>query len=335
MVGNSRTVVYLNIKKAIPIDNLTITFLEYVCYYIVAELDFRLFVNYKFEPRVAMLTSRDTLLRYLANINPNLPLYKYEFEQQYSIYMISEEIYKRAFDSKHIKLDISFHSKLNQELYTYLGNYTLLNSEQSFDLAETITELVENAIEHTKTDCYLTIYSPSNDILSKKNSKRYHALDVSLFNVSDKHMGDDVMKKINNDDIAGDLKHVFDHVNKAYSNHSRYFNDKYDKESFGILAAMQYNVTGRFGNQNDGGTGIPKMIMSLQKSAYLDGCYIISGHKGFELMENYLGEDSDGYIGMNSNTYIDQIPEEKTLLRLSTEFPGTAYHLSFVFEKGN
>lgn len=55
----------------------------------------------------------------------------------------------------------------------------------------------------------------------------------------------------------------------------------------------------------------------------------------FELMENYLGEDSDGYIGMNSNTYIDQIPEEKTLLRLSTEFPGTAYHLSFVFEKGN
>ncbi|MDM7539078.1 hypothetical protein, partial [Leuconostoc mesenteroides] len=174
-------------------------------------------------------------------------------------------------------------------------------------------------------------------LISSALDKKYSELLTyeHLFNVSDKHMGDDVMKKINNDDIAGDLKHVFDHVNKAYSNHSRYFNDKYDKESFGILAAMQYNVTGRFGNQNDGGTGIPKMIMSLQKSAYLDGCYIISGHKGFELMENYLGEDSDGYIGMNSNTYIDQIPEEKTLLRLSTEFPGTAYHLSFVFEKGN
>lgn len=335
MVGNSKTVVYLNIQKAVPIDNLTITFLEYVCYYVVTELGFRLFVNYKFESRVAMLTSNDTLLRYLGSINPELQLYQGGFEKQYSIYMISEEIYKRAFDSKNIKLDILSHSKLNQELYTYLGNYTLLNSLQSFDLAETITELVENAIEHTKTDCYLTIYSPSNDIISKKNGKRYHAVDVSLFNVSDKHMGDDIMKKITNGDTEGDLKHVFEHVDKAYFNHSRYFNDKYDKESFGILAAMQYNVTGRFGDQNDGGTGIPKMIMSLQKSAYLDGCYLISGHKGFQLMENYLGEDSDGYIGMNSNTYIDQIPEEKTLLRLSTEFPGTAYHLSFVFEKGN
>ena len=334
-VGNSKTNVYLNLDKAIPVDNLTITFLEYVCYYVITNLNFKLFVNYRFEKRVAMLTSRDTLIKYLANLNPSLQEYQFEFEKQYSLYMLSEELYKRAFDAANIKIDIAFHSKLNQEIYRYLGNHTLLNDSQSLDMAETITELVENAIEHTKTDCFLTIYSPANDVESFFSDKKYHALDVSLFNISNKYMGDDVLDKIVNGDIEGNLKPVFEHVGKAFDNHSRYFNDKYDRESFGILAAMQYNVTGRFGAQNDGGTGVPKMIMSLQHSSYLDGCYLISGHKGFQLMENYLGEDADGYVSMNRGSYVDQVPDNETLLRLNTEFPGTAYHLSFVFEKGS
>ncbi|MFR4248836.1 MAG: hypothetical protein ACLT1L_03190 [Leuconostoc lactis] len=333
-VNNAKTTVFLNLDKAEPVDNLTITFLEYVCYYIISNLEFKLFVSINFEKRVAMLTSKDTLLRYLVSLTPDTQRYRFEYEKQYSIYMLSEEVYKRAFDAKNIKVDIAFHSKLNQEIYQYFGNNTSLNITQSLDLAETITELVENAIEHTKTDCYLTIYSPVNEVKARNSDNAYHVLDVSLFNISDKYMGDDVLQKIENGDIEGELKPVFQHVVEAYTNHSRNFTEKYDRESFGILSAMQYNVTGRFGDQNDGGTGVPKMIMSLQKSSYLDGCYLISGHKGFQLMENYLGEDSDGYVGMNDNNYVNQIPNEETLLKLSTEFPGTAYHLSFVFEKG-
>lgn len=324
--------IYLNINKAQPIDNLTITFLEYICYYAITNLKYKVFINYKFNESVCLLNDSDTLLRYLRNIPTYTDQFVSEYERQYKTYMVSTEIYKRAFSTDDINNNSSFHSKLNQEIYESLGNYTSMNEEQSLDLAETVTELVENAIEHGNSDCFLTIYSPDNPIHSKKNDGIYHGVDVSLFNISKKHMGDDVLSKLENNDTEGQLHSVFEQVSIAHGNHRNKYNESYDNDSFGMLAAMQFNITGRTGVQDSGGTGLPKLIKSLQESAYLDGCYVISGKKGFWLRQEYL--DTEKFLAMNdSHDFIHDIPNKNTLLKLENGFPGTGYHLSFVFQK--
>lgn len=331
----SNSTIYLNLGSAQPVDNLTITFLEYVCYYAITNLKYRVIVNFHFQDKVCLLNDKDTLLKYLRSFKNLTKTFIFEYEQQYSKYYLSTEIYKRAFNVNTTMKNSVFHSKLNQEIYQSLGNYTLMNEEQSLDLSETITELVENAIEHGQSDCFLTIYSPNNPILSKSSNAIYHGVDVSLFNISKKNMGDDVLLKLSNNDTEGQWKEVFDKVDTAHSNHKKKYNLDYDEESFGMLAAMQLNITGRAGIQDTGGTGLPKMIKSLQESAYLDNCYVISGRKGFWLCKEYLDTESDGYLSMNENhDFINEIPNKDTLLKLENAFPGTGYHLSFVFERG-
>ena len=236
----------------------------------------------------------------------------------------------------------SYLSKLTSDLILFLrnqfefsDNYRRIEYDDVMviKLANTIGELVGNAIEHGDGDCLLDIDITHNFTHSKKLGRTFGAVNIAVLNFSGTNFGDKVKNKILNTELSKSER--YQKIKVAYDTHQSYFNDNYNEEHFWNLASIQDKISGRPDNYNNGGKGMTDLIKSIQNFTHEDYCYMMSGKEILKFKKELLKQDSEGFIGFNKNSFLHSIPEITSLGISKVYLPGVAYNLNFILEEMN
>lgn len=220
---------------------------------------------------------------------------------------------------------------LYTDVYNFLSNIFPDRGEYINDLAEVIVELVTNAWEHAETDCLLDI--DVNNKYSKKgnlNGPKYEGINVVVLNFSDKLFGENLQNKCEDETyIAG----RYCDIKNALELHSDFFDEKfnYNKSRFFIASTMQDRISGRLEITECGGTGLTKLLKSLQDQSTDEYCYLVSGFDVFRLCNDYLERNEENWVGFNySRDFLYDVPNFELFSTCEYYFPGTAYNLTFI-----
>lgn len=219
--------------------------------------------------------------------------------------------------------------KLMSDLKTFLKFFGIDALYRS-TISEMISELADNAREHTKSDCLIDLdvatYYPNKE-------KSYCALNIAIINFSNKCLGYSLKEKILY--VKYSKADRYEKVKEAYNIHSKSFGEKYGIEDFFNIASFQDSITGRFYDTSSGGTGLTSLIKSLEENSDSHYGYVLSGNKGINFILDYLKFNKDKWIGFNEdNDFISQIPSVDVILTSPTYIPGTAYNFTLVVEIG-
>ncbi len=243
------------------------------------------------------------------------------------------EIYGRHY-RKIVKVedwnDKYLNCKIMEQVDWFLKNLHV-DKENRDALSEVVSELAGNVHDHVNGDCLIDIdvtleYEKEDDI------GEYYGVNLVVLNFSSKLFGEGIREKLNNGHI---LNERFKIVKEAYKNHQRLFSgENYVEEDFFNITAFQHKISGREKDFTNGGTGLTKLISSLQERSETHNCYMISGKRAIFFRQELLHYDEEKWIGFNdNNNYFDEKPSDTVLGGSYIFFPGTAYNLNFVMRK--
>lgn len=209
--------------------------------------------------------------------------------------------------------------------------------ERGNSLAEVAIELVGNALEHSKSDCFLDIDVTPRDYVRRNNptGPKYYGVNICVINFSPTLLSTHIQMKlcVNSELNDKDASARYWRLREIYKHHRRFFGTEYGDEEFFMLSAFQEHISGRPNEYLTGGTGLPALIKWLEAQADSDNCYVLSGKRKMKFIQPLLEYDSDNWIGMNSeHDFQHCIPDKNVFLSVPIYFPGTAYNLSFVME---
>ncbi len=332
---------YVNSKSLFPVvillkniefnDKLAVLLFECLCYYLVQELGLDLHINSAFKKNILteeIIVSSVNFLRagqYYSNENFEKNFNSTIYFNHYRLYLNYEE----TKDKKRLSI-----------LYTDLINFLKpfdIDEKSIEEVADVVIELVGNACEHAHSDCLLDLDIAQN--YSKKDKKgnlsgSYYAINISIVNFSDKLFYYDIKEKIKILSNQNNLSDRYKTLLQAYKNHKQFFDDQYIEDYFYLIAAFQNKISGRFDNNITGGTGLKKLIQSLQRKSDASICYMQTGDIIFYFVDNFLDYNADNWIGFNSkNDFINKPPSIHIFRKSRIFIPGTAYNLAFVYER--
>ncbi|MDT2878136.1 hypothetical protein [Lactococcus lactis] len=210
-------------------------------------------------------------------------------------------------------------------------------SESVIDkLSEVVEELVGNAGEHVASDCLVDIdvTTPHSKKDEGEDADEYIGINVAIVSFSETLFGDGIKDKILTNTFEAQR---YSDLSIAHDNHMLLVKDSIDdyEEYFWNIAALQDKISGRRNLDTTGGTGLTVLINSLQKEAYGEYCYIMSGSKIIFFHKDYINFDENHWLTFNKQgNFFHQLPEEKLLWFSNVFLPGTAYNLNFVMKKG-
>ncbi len=316
--------IYYNQLKFI--DKLTYIFLECIIYTLLVDYNITTEIYFR-DTNSGIHTNginHSLLLNYLLNkIDGN------EFISKFNkIYRNSH--FRRVIDGNapDDSLDIC---NLMSEIKTFLKFFNI-NENYRNQISEMLSELADNAREHTKTDCLIDIDVASDyGKYGEAEDKNYCALNIAVINFSTKCIGDILKEKIINKKYCNAER--YEKVNLAYNNHKDYFDKDYNETDFFNIASFQDRITGRFYDTGTGGTGLTSLIKSLEENSDTHYGYVLSGNQGIIFMLDFLKYNEDDWIGFNKeNDFINKIPSKNIMLISPTYIPGTAYNFSLIVE---
>lgn len=211
--------------------------------------------------------------------------------------------------------------------------------EVSNEVAEVAVELVGNAIEHTDSHCLVDIDVADNYIKPTENlSQQYYGVNICVLNFSSILLGTGIQKKMCCNPVLMSMLGQaprYEMLKKAYMNHQHFFGDKYTEDDFFMLSAFQNKISGRQNDNLNGGTGLPRVIQSLESRSDAHSCYVLSGKRVMKFQKDYLQYNHNQWIGMNNeNDFIRHKPNDSVFRESPLDLPGTAYNLNFVLAKG-
>lgn len=233
----------------------------------------------------------------------------------------------------------------NKENTNYLGNYA--QEIDSFlkpfgiddvcrdTIANVFSELVGNAIEHSNTECLVDIDIAPGYIKKLENGgfdeNYYYGINIAIISFSDVLLGDGIEKYIlQNNEISGGR---YEKVLETYDRHKQFFDNDYSSVDFCNITTFQNKISGRESIEETGGTGLPKLINSLQQMSDEEKCYVISGDRCVCFKKGLIEYDCDGWIGFNNEkSYFFNRPNEEVCAPCMIFMPGTAYNLNFVMK---
>lgn len=220
-------------------------------------------------------------------------------------------------------------SKIMSEIESFLKTFSV-QKECRDEITEVIVELMGNAGEHTGSDCLIDL-DVSHGYRKKGDSSNYYGINLAIVNFSGKLLGDGLKEK-----ILGEIEYLDDRhkeVKIAYQLHRKNFGEKYTKNDFFNIASFQNRISEREKTEHTGGTGLPKLIKSLEQRSDSHRCYVISGDRGVIFLKRYLEYNSENWIGFNKEKdFLSNIPALESVEESQIYFPGTAYNLNFVMK---
>ncbi len=200
-------------------------------------------------------------------------------------------------------------------------------------ISEVIAELVGNANEHTKTDTLLDI-DVTKSYIKRPTGDNVYGINIVVINFSSQLFGAALHEKLcssNIDKIKQNKR--YNELLTAYNNHKDFFNEDYKKEDFYNIASFQHKISGRENILDYGGTGLTKLIESLEKMSEAHHCYMLTGNRVINFLSEHLEYNEDKWIGFNNKKdFINNIPSNEVVDSCPVFFPGTAYNLNFVMK---
>lgn len=258
---------------------------------------------------------------------------KFLARHRFDIYGIH---YRKLFEAQAVKNETWLSRALTEISYFLKANN--VPADACNNISEVAVELVGNAVDHACTDCILDIDIADNYYKrGVKASKKYFGANICVLDFSSKLLGTQLQEKLCvNPAITEDKTPRYAKLMAAYQTHMHFFDDNYTEEDFFILSAFQNRISGRpFGSPN-GGTGLTRLIRSLETQSEAHNCYAISGNRKISFIPEYLEYDGEDWIGMNaSNDFFHFKPGKGVFSKNSIYFPGTAFNLNFVIAKEN
>lgn len=205
-----------------------------------------------------------------------------------------------------------------------------IKAEEREKVTEVLIELVGNAKEHATGDCLIDFDISSKYFKRGVNGKNYRGINIVILNFADELLNTSIQEKLCQ---KTDLSERHQKVIQAYDLHKRYFCKEYLKEDFFNIAAFQHKISGRMENYSTGGTGLTKLILSLEEDSDAYNCYVMSGHRKLLFEKEYMKYNEDQWIGFNcTNDFLGAPPNLKLIQEAPFFLPGTAYNLNFVME---
>ena len=318
------------------IDKLTFVIFECICYDLIVNYGhhIQVYMNVNIQDNVhtAGIASSPLLLLNGTNIKS---VKKYPDKFKMDLY---RSHFRRMVQGT-TREETNYLGRLYEEIDSFLKPFDI--EEVSRDkVANVISELVGNGCEHGDGDCLIDIDVAPNYTKMVENipdGHKYYGINIAVVNFSRTLLGDGIYKNVLNGQ-QNQYSERYKTVIEAFQNHRQFFNQDYLIEDFCNITAFQHKISGRGDNNPTGGTGLTKLIQSLEERSDAYRCYVVSGRRAVNFYKELLEYNSDNWLGFNEEKdYISNIPSKKCPERevLSDSlmyFPGTAYNLNFVMK---
>lgn len=303
-------------------DKLVYIILETICYYMINVENYDLTLS---------LNAKHTIWSEGIRYSPLLSIKnRYEFNKnfQQNIYM---QHFRQLVPSEEQR-EKQYLSKLMQDVQCFLRNNGI--EEASCEqLAEVIVELVGNAGEHERSECLLDLDVTQTQYFKKEveNDATYYGLNVVVMNYSPTLFHEPLKKKL--ETIKG-LNNRYQFVQEAEQYHLSNLTNNYFIDDFYTISSFQHKISGNQEKNDIGGTGLTRLLHSLEEKADSHLCYMLSGNRVFFFEKEFMLYDENNLIGFNANrNFISEIPEESLWMTIKTFIPGVAYNLNFAIKK--
>lgn len=316
------------------IDKLTFVIFECICYDLIRNYGHYIQIQMKeinCDIYTAGIESSPLLL-----LNKTLPKSVKKYPQKF----------KKDFYGRHFRRvltgeneETNYLGNLYSEIDTFLKPFNI--EEKSRDkVANVITELVGNGCEHGYGDCLIDIdVAPNYEKVtnSVSDGQSYHGINIVVVNFSDRLLGDGILENILKQH-RNSLNERYKTVIEAYENHKKFFSESYTEEDFCNITTFQHKISGRADEDLTGGTGLTKLIQSLEERSEAYRCYVVSGNRAVNFYKEFLEYDENKWIGFNKyKNYISKYPSNdnptrEVISEALMYLPGTAYNLNFVMK---
>ncbi|WP_214856544.1 MULTISPECIES: hypothetical protein [unclassified Exiguobacterium] len=323
--GRAKLPVYFDLGLIEIKDKLTYIIFECICEYLIRVKNRKVLLNFKADKNIVTDGIASSPLKFLS--------IGYKPKNKFEIY---GEKFKKEIQNSHYRRLIAVEeeedpyllSKIMGDIDSFLKPFNV-NKDNRHTIAEVITELVGNALEHTKTDCLIDL-DVASDYVKEKEPGNFYGLNITIVNFSNQLLGHSISQKLKKIDILNE-RHLC--LLDAFQEHKRKFDNDYIEEDFYNIASFQHKITGRAKNETTGGTGLTKLIQRLEKQSDDYSCYMISGKRALFFHHEYLFYNEDNWIGFNNTRdFFNEIPNERTFGPNNINMPGTAYNLHFVMK---
>lgn len=309
-------------------DKLTYTILECLCYNEIRKNNRDVRITLQTPKRGPLITSHGSLSSPLMLLSSPHIEKRREFVKKFQFDIYGTH-FRRILYNDYIDDDSL--GTFMSDIVCFLKTFDV-DEGAAFDIAEVITELMCNAIEHANADVLVDI-----DIANSytREGVSYYGMNVVVMNFATETIGHDLRIKMNclqsePETLTGRYQTLF----SAYKNHKIYFDEFYNEDSFFLLASFQDRISGRMDNNITGGTGLTTLISSLEDRAENHLCYMISGDKKLFFPKECLEIDSDNWIKFcREGSFLTTPPDDQVLFKSPLVFPGVAYNLTFIMRE--
>lgn len=311
------------------IDKLTYVFLECICYYLIKVYGHpvQVYMEVVNDIRINGIHSSPLLLLNNTKVS-SIEKFPNRFDFDIYGYHFRRVIHSASENTNYL-------GNLYEEIDRFLKPFSI-DDECRDEVALVVTELVGNACEHAESDCLVDI-DVAPDFKKYEgalcvDTNYYYGINIAVLNFSEKLLGDSIKENI----LYANESELFDRyldVVAAYNYHRTKFCENYFEDDFCNITAFQSKISGRKEKFSTGGTGLPKLIKSLEDKSDTYRCYVISGKRCINFYRDVLEYNDNGWIGFNDEkNYISRIPREDIVSECLIYMPGTAYNFNFVMK---
>lgn len=209
-----------------------------------------------------------------------------------------------------------------------------ISEKHAQNAAEISVELIDNALEHSKSDCLIDIDVSQNPyfIPGSESEGEFFAVNIAVVDFSNNVIGEQIGKNLN---LESPQNTQYEKLNALYDLHKTYFCETYTKDHFYMISAFQNKISSRNNSGCTGGKGLTKLIKELQESSVSNICYVASDDKCLFFIKEYIKQDENKWVGFNEQNNCELPPSEHAFKKSPLNIIGTAYNLTFVFKKEN
>ncbi len=322
--------IIVNMGNIVFVDKLTYILLECIASYAVNE-GFNIFFNFSCKNNIWIEGIKYSPLMYLSTNN------REEFNKHFKL-DINGAHYRRLITVESNK-NFDAASKLMQDIISFMKSIKV-SDECRCTIAEVISELVDNALEHGESDClvdlditenYQKIPLPGEE--NEDSQEDYYGVNIVVVSFSKYLLNSKLKRKM---ESMEELTERYREIVKARETHSSKWNDDYGEEDFYNITAFQHKITGRPQEQKTGGTGLTKLLRTLELRSDAYNCYMITGEKAVIFLHDCIKYNEKDWVGFNTeNNYFEHIPSKDSIMKNVFFLPGTGYNLNFVLRREN
>ena len=312
--------IYFDLGPTVFKDKISCTIFESICYVLIKNFNYTVQVSYLLLPHIESEGGSTSPLLLLKDG-------KKESCGNY-IQKFCDSLYKNHYRKVvPAEADGPFLSFQMGDIESFL-KFNGVGELYAKELAKVIAELIGNANEHTEGDCLVDI-DVANNYYNNRSHKKPIGVNVAVINYSPIKLGDPVKIRLFEDP---QLPVQYLKVRDAYYTHQAFFDESYTEEDFFNVASFQHKISGDMKKVCTGGTGLTKLLHSLESYAEVHKCYFLSGKRGLCFFQDEITTKENRGVGFNKeNDFYNHRPSEKSIANCIITIPGTAYNLTFIF----